>query len=31
MVESWSVAVAGFSQLHEVTPAGARLLGDGFV
>jgi hypothetical protein len=31
MAESWSETVAGSGQLHEVTPAGARLLGEGFV
>ena len=31
MSESWSSRVAGSGQLHEVTPAGARLLGEGFV
>ena len=31
MSESWSRAVAGSGQLHEITPAGARLLGEGFV
>lgn len=31
MTESWSRAVAGSGQLHEVTAAGARLLGQEFV
>jgi hypothetical protein len=31
MTESWSSAVTGSGQLHEITPAGARLLGEGFV
>jgi hypothetical protein len=31
MTESWSDVVVGSGQLHEVTPAGARLLGEGFV
>jgi hypothetical protein len=31
MTESWSSAVAGSGQLHEITPTGARLLGEGFV
>jgi hypothetical protein len=31
MTESWSGAVAGSGQLHEITPTGARLLGEGFV
>jgi hypothetical protein len=31
MTESWSGAVAGSGQLHEVTASGARLLGEGFV
>ena len=31
MSESWSRKVAGSGQLHEITPAGARLLGEGFV
>jgi hypothetical protein len=31
MVESWSRVVSGSGQLHEITPAGARLLGEGFV
>ena len=31
MTESWSRVVAGSGQLHEITPAGARLLGEGFV
>jgi hypothetical protein len=29
--ESWSPEVAGSGQLHEVTPAGAQLLGEGFI
>jgi hypothetical protein len=31
MSESWSRVAAGSGQLHEVTPTGARLLGEGFV
>jgi len=31
MTESWSRVVAGSGQLHEITPTGARLLGEGFV
>lgn len=31
MSESWSRTVPGSGQLHEVTPTGARLLGEGFV
>jgi hypothetical protein len=31
MTESWSRVVDGSGQLHEITPAGARLLGEGFV
>ena len=31
MSESWSRRVAGSGQLHEITAAGARLLGEGFV
>jgi hypothetical protein len=31
MSESWSRVAAGSGQLHEVTPSGARLLGEGFV
>lgn len=31
MIESWSRTVVGSGQLHEITPAGARLLGEGFV
>ena len=31
MTESWSSVAAGSGQLHEITPAGARLLGEGFV
>jgi hypothetical protein len=31
MAESWSGAVAGSGQLHEITPAGTRLLGEGFI
>lgn len=31
MTESWSDDVAGSGQLHEVTLAGPRLLGEGFV
>ena len=31
MSESWSRAVSGSGQLHEITPAGARLLGEGFI
>lgn len=31
MTESWSRVVSGSGQLHEVTAAGARLLGEGFV
>jgi len=31
MTESWSAAVAGSGQLHEVTATGSRLLGEGFV
>ena len=31
MTESWSGVVAGSGQLHEITPSGARLLGEGFV
>lgn len=31
MTESWSENVSGSGQLHEVTPAGTRLLGEGFV
>jgi hypothetical protein len=31
MTESWSGVVAGSGQLHEITPTGARLLGEGFV
>jgi hypothetical protein len=31
MTESWSRVVAGSGQLHEVTAAGSRLLGEGFV
>jgi hypothetical protein len=31
MAESWSRIVAGSGQLHEVTVAGSRLLGEGFV
>jgi hypothetical protein len=31
MTESWSRVIAGSGQLHEVTAAGARLLGEGFV
>jgi hypothetical protein len=31
MTESWSSVVAGSGQLHEITPTGARLLGEGFV
>lgn len=31
MTESWSENVSGSGQLHEVTPAGSRLLGEGFV
>jgi hypothetical protein len=30
MTESWSGVVAGSGQLHEITPTGARLLGEGF-
>ena len=31
MAESWSEGVVGSGQLHEVTPSGTRLLGEGFV
>jgi hypothetical protein len=31
MSESWSKKVEGSGQLHEITPAGARLLGEGFI
>jgi hypothetical protein len=31
MTESWSDDVTGSGQLHEVTPAGTRLPGEGFV
>lgn len=31
MSESWSRVVAGSGQLHEITPTGSRLLGEGFV
>jgi hypothetical protein len=31
MSESWSRLAAGSGQLHEITPGGARLLGEGFV
>jgi hypothetical protein len=31
MSESWSRVAAGSGQLHEITPSGARLLGEGFV
>ena len=31
MSESWSDDVPGSGQLHEITPAGARLLGEQFV
>lgn len=31
MSESWSRVGAGSGQLHEVTPTGARFLGEGFV
>jgi hypothetical protein len=31
MSESWSRIAAGSGQLHEITPGGARLLGEGFV
>jgi hypothetical protein len=31
MSESWSETVPGSGQLHEVTPTGARLLGEGFI
>jgi hypothetical protein len=31
MAESWSDDVTGSGQLHEITPAGSRLLGEGFV
>jgi hypothetical protein len=31
MSESWSRQVSGSGQLHEVTPAGARLLAEGFI
>jgi hypothetical protein len=31
MSESWSRQAAGSGQLHEVTPAGARLLAEGFI
>ncbi len=31
MSESWSRSSPGSGQLHEVTPAGSRLLGEGFV
>jgi hypothetical protein len=31
MTERWSSVVAGSGQLHEITPTGARLLGEGFV
>lgn len=31
MSESWSRGVAGSGQLHEITPTGARLLGEGFI
>ncbi len=31
MSESWSRQVAGSGQLHEVTPAGSRLLAEGFI
>jgi hypothetical protein len=31
MSESWSRIAAGSGRLHEVTPSGARLLGEGFV
>lgn len=31
MTESWSNDVPGSGQLHEITPGGPRLLGEGFV
>ena len=31
MSESWSRGVPGSGQLHEITPTGARLLGEGFI
>lgn len=31
ITESWSGAVDGSGQLHEITPEGTRLLGEGFV
>jgi hypothetical protein len=31
MSESWSRVAAGSGHLHEITPTGARLLGEGFV
>jgi hypothetical protein len=31
MAESWSDTISGSGQLHEITPAGTRLLGEGFV
>ena len=31
MSESWLRTVPGSGQLHEVTPSGARLLGEGFI
>jgi hypothetical protein len=31
MSESWSDTVPGSGQLHEITPSGARLLGEGFI
>jgi hypothetical protein len=31
MSESWSRAAPGSGQLHEITPSGASLLGEGFI
>jgi hypothetical protein len=31
MSESWSRTMTGSGQLHEITPAGSRLLAEGFV
>jgi hypothetical protein len=31
MSESWSRTVSGSGQLHEITPAGSRLLAEGFI
>ncbi len=31
ITESWHGSIQGSGQLHEITPAGARLLGEGFV